>query len=82
MGSSGSKPRKKKKSQSSTHPQHLPKVGTATENERLLHDEQHAVAAQMGMGNLSSGPKTIIFAVIILIVVFAILGLLLLTTWR
>jgi hypothetical protein len=79
MGSSGSKPRKKKKSNS---PQHLPKVGTATENERLLHEEQHAVAAQMGIGNLSSGPKTILFAVIIFLVVAAILGLLLLTVWR
>jgi hypothetical protein len=79
MGSSGSKPRKKK---SHSSPQHLPKVGTATENERLLHEEQHAVASQMGLGNASSGVKTIAFVVIILIVVSAILGLLLLTTWR
>jgi hypothetical protein len=79
MGSSGSKPRKKKKSNS---PQHLPKVGTATENQRLLHDEQHAVAAQMGMGNTSSGAKTIIFAVIIFFVVAAILGLVMLNTFR
>ncbi len=70
MGSSGNKPRKKKKQQ-----QHLPKVGTKTENERLLHEEQHAVAAQMGMGNASSTTKTIIFAIVILIVVVTILGL-------
>jgi hypothetical protein len=79
MGSSGSKPRKKKKSNS---PQHLPKVGTATENQRLLHEEQHAVAGQMGLGKASSGTKTIAFAVIIVIVVAAILGLVMLTTFR
>lgn len=81
MGSSGSKPRKKKKSQGKGNPQHLPKVGTATENERLLHEEQHAVAAQMGMGNASSTTKTIVMAVIIFIVVAAIIGLIGLNTF-
>ena len=81
MGSSGSKPRKKKKSQGN-RPQHLPKVGTATENERLLHEEQHAVAAQMGMGNASSSTKTIVMGVVIFIVVVAILGLIGLNTFH
>ena len=81
MGSSGSKPRKKKKSQGN-RPQHLPKVGTATENARLLHEEQHAVAAQMGMGNASSGTKTIVMGVVIFIVVVAILGLIGLNTFH
>jgi hypothetical protein len=81
MGSSGSKPRKKKKSQGN-RPQHLPKVGTATENERLLHEEQHAVAAQMGMGNASSSTKTIVMGVVIFIVVIAILGLIGLNTFH
>lgn len=82
MGSSGSKPRKRKKSQSKGNPQHLPKVGTATENERLLHEEQQAVADQMGVGNLSSGTKTIVMAVAIFIVVAAIIGLIGLNTFR
>ena len=42
MGSSGSKPRKP------DHSQHLPKVGTATENERLLHEEREAVFGSDG----------------------------------
>jgi hypothetical protein len=45
MGSKGSKPRKPK------HSQHLPKVGTATENDRLLHEEQHAIGDVMGLGS-------------------------------
>ena len=81
MGSSGSKPRKKKKSQGN-RPQHLPKVGTATENERLLHDEQHAVAAQMGLGNASKTTKSIIFAVVIVLVVVTLLGLIGLNTFH
>ena len=81
MGSSGSKPRKKKKSQGN-QPQHLPKVGTATENERLLHEEQHAVAAQMGLGNVSWTTKTIVMAVVIFIVVAAIIGLIGLNTFH
>jgi hypothetical protein len=80
MGSSGSKPRKKKSQ--GNQPQHLPKVGTATENERLLHDEQHAVAAQMGLGDASRTTKTIIFAVVIVVVAVTILGLVGLNTFH
>ena len=79
MGSSGNKPRKKK---GSHQPQHLPKVGSATENERLLHEEQHAVLSQMGVGRAGSGTKTLVTIVIVVIVVSALLSLTLLTVWR
>jgi hypothetical protein len=72
MGSKGSKPRKPK------HSQHLPKVGTATENQRLLHDEQQAVLGQFGMRNASSGVKIAVTAVVVLMVVGALLGFVLL----
>ena len=77
MGSNTSKPRKKKKG--AQHPQHLPKVGTKTENERLLHEEQHAVMSQMGLGHAGSGTRTAATLVIVLMVVGAVLGLTLLT---
>jgi len=80
MGSNRSKPRKKKGAQH--HPQHLPKVGSATENERLLHEEQHAVLDQMGFGGSGTGAKTFITIVIVMLVVGALLGLTLLTVWR
>ena len=82
MGSSGSKPRKKRKSSAGGNQAHLPKVGTATENERLLHEEQHAVAAQMGMGNMSSTTRSILMWVIIFIVAAAIIALIGLNTFR
>ena len=78
MGSNKSKPRKKKGSQHQA--QHLPKVGTKTENERLLHEEQHAVMSQMGLGGSGSAMKTIAIVVIIAIVVGAVLSLALF--WR
>jgi hypothetical protein len=81
MGSSTSKPRRKKKG-AQHHPQHLPKVGSATENERLLHEEQHAVMEQMGFGGAGTGAKTFITIVIVVLVVGALLGLTLLTVWR
>jgi hypothetical protein len=81
MGSSTSKPRKKKKS-APNHPQHLPKVGSATENQRLLHEEQHAVLDQMGLGRSGSGTRTLVTVVIVVLVVGALLGLTLLTVWR
>jgi len=79
MGSSGSKPRKKKKS---NHPQHLPKVGTATENQRLLHEEQQAVASQMGMGSMGSGTKRIFLGVVAAIIVITIISLIALMTFH
>jgi len=76
MGSKGSKPRKPK------HSQHLPKVGTSTENDRLLHEEQQAVLGQMGVRNASSGVKAGVTAVVVVLIVAAILGLTLLIVFR
>jgi hypothetical protein len=47
MGRKGNKQRKPE------HSRHLPKVGTATENEWALHEEREAVLDQMGVGNAS-----------------------------
>ena len=69
MGSKGDKARKPE------HSQHLAKVGTATEDERLLHDEQHAVLAQMGVGRAGRGVKSVVVVIAVLLVVGAILGL-------
>jgi hypothetical protein len=80
MGSNKSKPRKKKGGQS--HPQHLPKVGSAAENQRLLHEEQHAVMDQMGFGRAGTGTKTLITVIVVVMVVGALLGLTLLTVFR
>ena len=76
MGSNRGRPRKKKGAQ---HTQHLPKVGSATENERLLHEEQHAVLDQMGLGGAGSGTRTLATVLIVVFAVGAILGLTLLT---
>jgi hypothetical protein len=74
MGSKGRKPRKPQ------HSQHLPKVGTKAENDRLLHQEQNAVLNQMGMGGASPVMKTIVIVIIVILVFSAIGGLLILTT--
>jgi hypothetical protein len=82
MGSSTSRPRKKKKGGAQHHPQHLPKVGSSTENERLLHEERHAVIEQMGLGGAGTGAKAIVTGLIVVLVVGALIGLTLLTVWR
>ena len=71
MGSRGSKPRKPE------HSQHLPKVGTPTENERLLHEEREAVLGQMGVRDSWLGAKIAVTSVVVVLIVAAILGLLL-----
>ncbi len=71
MGRKGSKPRTR------DHSQHLPKVGSGTENERLLHEEREAVLGQMGVRNASSGAKIAFVAVAVVLFVGAILSLLL-----
>ena len=80
MGSSRSRPRRKKGEP--LHPDHLPKVGSSTENERLLHEEQHAVMEQMGLGGAGTGAKAIVTGLIVVLVVGALIGLTLLTVWR
>jgi hypothetical protein len=76
MGSKGSKPR------NPDHSRHLPKVGTATENERLLHEEREAVIGQMGMRNAPAAVKVALTAVVVVLVVGAIVGLGLLIVFR
>jgi len=72
MGSKGRKPRNPQ------HSQHLPKVGSATENERLLHEEREAVLGQMGLRNARSGVQIAVTAVVVILIVAAIMALLLL----
>ena len=69
MGSKGGKPRKGR------HASHLFKVGTATENERLLHDEQEAVLANMGLGGRATWVKIALAVIAALVVVIAIVTL-------
>ena len=71
MGSKGRKARKP------AHSQHLPKVGTAMENDRLQHEERQAVLGQMGMRNAPSGVKVAGTAVIVILVVAALLAFML-----
>ena len=78
MGSKGSKPRKKHGKPQ--HPQHLAKVGTATENERLQHAEREAVLDNMGMRNASSSTRMIIGIVAVVVIALAILALIGLNT--
>ena len=78
MGNSGQKSRKGKKKRS----QHLPKVGTPAENERLQHAEREAVLDNMGLGGTSGWVRVVIWIAIALLVGGAIYTLLLLTVFR
>jgi hypothetical protein len=69
MGSKGGKPRKGR------HTNRLPKVGTATENERLLHEEQHALLGNMGLGGRTTWVKITLAVIAALVVVAAIVTL-------
>ncbi len=75
MGSNRSKPRKKQK-----HPQHLPKVGTPAENQRLQHAEREAVLDNMGAHNPVA--RVVLGVVLVVLAIGAILGLLLLTVFH
>lgn len=59
MGSKGSKPRKP------SHSQHLPKVGTATENARLQAEERRAIGEVMGFGDGRAAQIVGIIAVVV-----------------
>lgn len=76
VGSRGDKARKPGRSQ------HLSKVGTATENERLLHEEQHAVLAQMGAGRAGRGLKSVLVVLACVLVGGAVLGLMAIMVFR
>jgi hypothetical protein len=69
MGSRGAKPRKPR------HSQHLPKVGTATENERALHEEREAVLDNVGLAGVGYWTKVVIVAIAVLILVGAVVAL-------
>ena len=69
MGRKGNRARKPE------HSQHLPKVGSTTENERLLHEEREAVLGQMGLRDAPSGVKIAATIVTVVLAVGAIVGL-------
>jgi hypothetical protein len=68
MGSRGAKPRKGKRTR------HLDKVGTSTENQRLLHEEQEAVLANVGLGGRGTWVK-VTAAVVVVFVLAALVSL-------
>jgi hypothetical protein len=77
VGSSGMKKRRKGPAKT----QHLQKVGTHSNN-TAAHEqelERQAVLDTMGMGNLGSTGKVVVWIVFGLIAVFAIVALLVLT---
>ena len=69
MGSKGDKPRRPRRSR------HLPKVGTATENERELHEEREAVLDNLGLAGAGSWTKFAIAVVAVLILIIAVVTL-------
>ena len=69
MGSKGSKPRKPQ------HSQHLPKVGSSTEDERLMHEEHQAIADVMGVGGASQWMKVVVIGIALVLLIGAVLGL-------
>lgn len=73
VGSKGSKPRKP------THSQHLPKAGSKTDNERLMHEEHQAIMDTMGMGGAGKGSKAVIWTVGAVLLIGALAGLIILT---
>ena len=77
MGSKGQKPRKRKGGQQQ-HPQHLAKVGSKTETERLMHEEHQAMFDTMGVGGMSAGVKAAIAVIGIVLLACAILALIVL----
>ena len=68
VGSKGSKPRKPRRSQ------HLPKVGTATENQRALHEERAAVFDNVGLGGVETWTKVALAVLAVLILVVGVVA--------
>ena len=73
VGSKGSTPRKPK------HSQHLPKAGTKTDNERLMHEEHQAIMDTMGMGGAGRDSKAVLWTVGAVLLIGALAGLIILT---
>jgi hypothetical protein len=69
MGSKGSKPRKP------SHSQHLPKVGTASDTEHVLHEERRAVVEAVGLGAAPAWLKYLAIAVGIVLLAAAVFAL-------
>ena len=66
MGSSGMKRKGRR---------HQPKVGSRPERDYALHQEQHAVATQIGLAGTKGWVFWTAIVVVIAVVVFAVLGL-------
>ena len=73
VGSKGSKPRKP------SHSQHLPKAGTRTDTQRLMHEEHQAVMDTMGLGGAGKGGRAIVWVVGAVLLIGALAGLIVLT---
>jgi hypothetical protein len=73
VGSKGKKPRKP------SHSQHLPKVGTRTEEQRMMHEEHEAMLDTMGLGGLRKGGRGVVWIVGAVMLAAAIVGLVILT---
>ena len=72
----GSKGKKARKPQ---HSQHLPKAGTKTDQQRLMHEEHGAILDTMGMGGAGKGTKSAVWVVGALLLVGAVLAFIVLT---
>jgi hypothetical protein len=73
VGSKGKKPRKP------SHSQHLPKAGTKTDQQRLMHEEHGAILDTMGMGGAGKGAKSAVWIIAAILIVGALAGLIILT---
>jgi len=73
VGSKGKKPRKP------SHSQHLPKAGTKTDTQHLMHEEHQAMLDTMGLGGAGKGTRGVVWVVGALLLVGAIVGLVILT---
>ena len=59
--------------------QHLAKVGSTTENERLQHAERGAVLGNMGVRGAGRGVRFLVAGILVVLAIAAIGGLLVLT---
>ena len=76
MGSSGQKRSRKAKHGHSGKPQHLPKVGTATEERYAEHEEREAVMGNLGISRGGSAVwKWTIGIIAVVMVIAAVVAL-------
>jgi hypothetical protein len=73
MGSKGKKARKP------SHSQHLPKVGTKAERDRMQHEERGAILDTMGLGGAGKGSRTAFWVIGGILLVGAILAFIIVT---